>query len=90
MDRADQAISSNEECRGPSIQVFGLSNLVIPLAWFPSDQLGIFGAIVLNESADLREALELFCWFEVEGDNLKAQTAVILPVEFFEKGASSC
>src|ERR1700692_4436238 len=84
VDRTHQTISANEECRGPSIQVFGLWNLLVQLAWFSSDQVGVFDAIPLDERADSREALQLFRRFEIESDDLKSQT-VILPVEFFEK-----
>src|ERR1700733_10045388 len=82
--RTHQAISANEECRGPGIQVFGLWNLLIQLAWFSSDQVGVFDAIALDERLNSREAFQLFCLLEVEGDNLESQT-VILPVELFEK-----
>jgi len=84
VDRTHQAIFANEECRGPGIQVFGLWNLLVQLAWFSSDQVGVFNAIALNERSGSREALYLFCRFEVEGDNLKSQTVILL-VELFEE-----
>ena len=44
VDRTHQTISANEECRGPSIQVFGLWNLLVQLAWFSSDEVSVFDA----------------------------------------------
>ena len=56
VDRTHQAISANEECRGPSIQVFCLWNLLVQLAWFSGDQVSVFDSIALDERADSREA----------------------------------
>src|ERR1700683_773700 len=84
VNRTHQAISANEEGCGPGIQIFGLRNLLVQLAWFSSDQVSVFDAIALDERMDSREALQLIRRLEVKSDNLKAQL-VILPVEFFEK-----
>jgi len=59
-------------------------DLLIWLARFSCGQLGVFDSVALDERANSREALQSFCWFEVQSYNLKPQK-VILAVEFFEK-----
>src|SRR5208282_1949955 len=52
VDRTHQAISPDDECRGPGVQVFRLWDLLVQLTWFSRDQVGVFDSVALDERPD--------------------------------------
>jgi CheY-like chemotaxis protein len=80
----DEAVATDEDRRGPRVEVPQLWYFLIDLIGITADEHRIFDSVVLDEPAQPHQILQLFLLLKIQRDDLKA-LAPVLPIQLREK-----